>query len=193
MPVIKRYPNRKLYDTNAKQYITLEGIADLIRLGQDIQVIDNASGEDLTTVTLTQIIFELEKKQSGFLPRSILASLIETGGDRLHSLQKNIFGQLTFFTQVDEEIKQRIQALVKQGELADREGKRLIDRMISLGAGRLSQKPLPVDQDIERVLEKRRVPTRQDMDHLMDQLDTLMHKLDELENLRDHDPTPGDE
>jgi len=193
MPVIKRYPNRKLYDTNAKQYITLEGIADLIRLGQDIQVIDNASGEDLTTVTLTQIIFELEKKQSGFLPRSILASLIETGGDRLHSLQKNIFGQLTFFTQVDEEIRQRIQALVKQGELADREGKRLIDRMISLGAGRLSQKPLPVDQDIERVLEKSRVPTRQDMDHLMDQLDTLMRKLDELENLRDHDPTPGDE
>ncbi|MCK5314811.1 MAG: polyhydroxyalkanoate synthesis regulator DNA-binding domain-containing protein, partial [Anaerolineales bacterium] len=69
---IKRYPNRKLYDTEAKQYITLDEIADLIRQGQEIRVTDNVTGEDLTAVTLSQIIFEQEKKQSGFLPRSVL-------------------------------------------------------------------------------------------------------------------------
>jgi polyhydroxyalkanoate synthesis repressor PhaR len=56
MPLIKRYPNRKLYDTEAKSYITLEGVAALIRNGEDVQVIDHESGEDLTTLTLTQII-----------------------------------------------------------------------------------------------------------------------------------------
>ncbi|MGD8735253.1 MAG: polyhydroxyalkanoate synthesis regulator DNA-binding domain-containing protein, partial [Anaerolineae bacterium] len=55
MTRIKRYPNRKLYDTEAKQYITLEGIAALIRQGNEVQVIDHATGEDLTALTLTQI------------------------------------------------------------------------------------------------------------------------------------------
>ena len=67
MPIIKRYPNRKLYDTEAKKYITLDGIAELIRQGEEVVVIDHTTNEDLTAVTLTQIIFEQEKKSSGFL------------------------------------------------------------------------------------------------------------------------------
>ncbi len=63
MRVIKRYPNRKLYDTEGKQYISLERIAGLIRGGEDIHVVDHATHEDLTTVTLTQVIFEQEKRQ----------------------------------------------------------------------------------------------------------------------------------
>ncbi|MGD8806379.1 MAG: polyhydroxyalkanoate synthesis regulator DNA-binding domain-containing protein, partial [Chloroflexota bacterium] len=61
MILIKRYPNRKLYNTEAKQYVTLEGIAELIRQGQEVQITDHQTGEDLTAVTLTQIIFEQEK------------------------------------------------------------------------------------------------------------------------------------
>ena len=58
MLVIKRYPNRKLYDTEAKRYITLDGITELIHRGEDLHVVDHETGEDLTTVTLSQIIFE---------------------------------------------------------------------------------------------------------------------------------------
>ena len=54
MLVIKRYPNRKLYDTEAKRYITLDGIAELIRQGAEVRVIDHTTDEDLTAVTLTQ-------------------------------------------------------------------------------------------------------------------------------------------
>ncbi len=67
MVVIKRYPNRKLYDTIAKQYITLDGVAELVRQGSEIKVVDHASGEDLTAFTLTQIILEQEKKRMGYL------------------------------------------------------------------------------------------------------------------------------
>ena len=88
MLIIKRYPNRKLYDTEAKKYITLDGISDLIRDGQEIQVLDHASGEDLTAVILTQIIFEQEKKNSGFLPRSVLRGLVQAGGDTIGSLRR---------------------------------------------------------------------------------------------------------
>jgi len=89
MPVIKRYPNRKLYDTQAKQYITLDRIAELIREGSDIQVIDHASGEDITALTLSQVILEQEKRQSGFLPHSLLSNLIRAGGKQLDAIQRS--------------------------------------------------------------------------------------------------------
>ena len=63
--VIKRYPNRKLYDTDAKRYVRLNDIAKMIQAGHEIQVVDHTTQEDLTAVTLTQIIFEQEKKEGG--------------------------------------------------------------------------------------------------------------------------------
>ncbi|MCB0135660.1 MAG: polyhydroxyalkanoate synthesis regulator DNA-binding domain-containing protein, partial [Caldilineaceae bacterium] len=69
MPVIKRYPNRKLYDTESKRYVTLEHIAQMIQQGEDVIVTDHESGEDLTNLTLSQIIFEQEKKGSGLMSR----------------------------------------------------------------------------------------------------------------------------
>jgi polyhydroxyalkanoate synthesis repressor PhaR len=77
MPVIKRYPNRKLYDTAARRYISLDGIADLIRDGAEVQVVEYNTGEDLTALILMQIIVEQEKKQSGFLPQSVLTGLVQ--------------------------------------------------------------------------------------------------------------------
>ena len=71
MVIIKRYPNRKLYNTETKKYITLDGIADLIREGEEVQVLDHATGEDLTALSLSQILFEREKKSAGFLPHSV--------------------------------------------------------------------------------------------------------------------------
>lgn len=91
MPTIKRYPNRKLYDTEAKRYVTLDEITQMIRKGNDVQVIDHESGDDLTTLTLTQIILEQEKKSTdGFLPRTLLTSLIRTGGDTLEQLLRSV-------------------------------------------------------------------------------------------------------
>jgi len=88
MAIIKRYSNRKLYNTAQKKYITLDELASLIRGGEEIQVIDNHSGEDLTSVTLTQIILESEKKHQSGLPNSILTDIIKTGADELKSLSE---------------------------------------------------------------------------------------------------------
>ena len=115
MVTIKRYPNRKLYNTETKQYITLDGIGDLIREGNEIQVTDNATGEDLTALTLTQIILDQERKQSGVLSHSALTSLIRAGGDRLSALQRGLFSPLGLWNQIDEEIKRRVQTLVNRG------------------------------------------------------------------------------
>jgi polyhydroxyalkanoate synthesis repressor PhaR len=81
--VIKRYANRKLYDTQRSRYVTLDQIGDMIREGQDVKIIDNNSKEDLTSITLAQIIFEQEKKQPAFLPLSAMRNIIQSGGGAL--------------------------------------------------------------------------------------------------------------
>lgn len=77
--VIKRYSNRKLYDTQESRYVTLEELEELIRAGKEISVVDASTGEDLTSVTLTQIILENERSRRGSLPTGFLHQLIKHG------------------------------------------------------------------------------------------------------------------
>jgi len=81
MILIKRYSNRKLYCTRTKQYIKLDEIADLVCSGEDIQVIDNESGEDQTALTLAQIILEQEKTKKRGLSHALLSQLIRASAD----------------------------------------------------------------------------------------------------------------
>src|SRR5271157_2885525 len=74
--VIKKYPNRRLYDTSASRYINLEDIGELVRKGKDVQVVDAQTGEDLTRVTLTQVIMDDAKQQPTGLPLELLRQLI---------------------------------------------------------------------------------------------------------------------
>jgi len=74
--MIKKYANRRLYDTSSSSYINLEDIAAMVRNGKDVQVMDARTGEDLTRVTLTQIIVEDTKGQPTGLPLELLRQLI---------------------------------------------------------------------------------------------------------------------
>lgn len=85
--IVKRYANRKLYDTERSCYVTLEDISLMIKAGEEVQVIDNKSGDDLTSVTLAQIIFETEKKKN-FMSLALLRDLIQNGGEHLTGFAK---------------------------------------------------------------------------------------------------------
>ncbi|MDB4966094.1 MAG: accumulation regulator DNA-binding protein [Myxococcales bacterium] len=102
--VVKRYANRKLYDTQRSRYVTLEQIAEMIRAGEDVKIVDNNSKEDLTAITLTQIIFEEEKKQS-FLPLSALRNIIQSGANNM--------------TQFASQAGERMRGIFKRGEGED--------------------------------------------------------------------------
>ena len=79
--IIKRYPNRKLYDTFESRYITLNEIANLLRDGHDIQVVDSRSGEDITSVTLAQVLVGEEKSHRKSVGIHKMATLIQQGGE----------------------------------------------------------------------------------------------------------------
>jgi len=101
--VIKRYTNRKLYDTVESRYVTLEEIAEMLRAGDDVQIIDNKTKEDLTNVTLAQIIFEQEKKQTR-MPLSMLRDLVRDGGGTLQGF-------------ISREIQPRVATLREEAEV----------------------------------------------------------------------------
>ena len=104
--LIKRYGNRKLYDTLESRYITLEEIARLVRGGSDVKVIDNENGDDLTTITFAQIILEEEKRRSSLLSLGLLRELIQHGEDTLATLRSGV--------------DKGIEAIGSMGELAGR-------------------------------------------------------------------------
>ncbi len=79
MRTIKRYSNRKLYDTQNKKYITLNEIAKLVRAGEDLRVLDNETEEDLTNITLSQILHEKERSHKGSLPKSFFTNVLQSG------------------------------------------------------------------------------------------------------------------
>jgi polyhydroxyalkanoate synthesis repressor PhaR len=80
--VIKRYTNRKLYDTVESRYVTLDEIAEMVKQGVEVQIVDNRTKEDLTSVTLAQIVFEEEKKKNQ-MPLSVLREIIRRPGDSI--------------------------------------------------------------------------------------------------------------
>lgn len=106
--VIKRYTNRKLYDTVESRYVTLDEIAQMIKGGAEVKIVDNRSKEDLTSVTLAQIIFEEEKKRSQ-MPLGVLREIIRHGGEAVAGFYQEKVG-----TRLQErltEVKSRAESL----------------------------------------------------------------------------------
>ena len=84
--IIKKYANRRLYDTESSSYITLERLAEMVRQKRDFKVVDAKSGEDITRGVLTQIIMDEEARGSTMLPVNFLRQLISMYGDQMQSV-----------------------------------------------------------------------------------------------------------
>lgn len=88
--LIKRYANRKLYDSQSSRYVTLDAVADLVRAGEDLRIIDNESGEDLTAITFAQVIYEDAKRRESGLEVPVLRWIIRQGGLTLHEIMEQV-------------------------------------------------------------------------------------------------------
>jgi polyhydroxyalkanoate synthesis repressor PhaR len=141
--VIKRYSNRKLYDTVESRYVTLDEIAEMIKAGSEVKIIDNRSKEDLTSVTLAQIIFEEEKKRSK-MPLSMLRDIIRHGGETLSGFLTTQVGQ------AGQKIKEEAEGL--RARILRRE-----DGTVRPGPEKEAPKPNAIEQARELVAQSQRV------------------------------------
>ena len=109
MKIIKRYTNRKLYDTERSCYVTLDEIAGMVRGGEEVKIIDNKSGEDLTTVTLAQILYEEEKKDRRMLPLQTLRMIIQSPSELIQRMSRPV-------TDLRDQTQQQVEHLRKRAD-----------------------------------------------------------------------------
>lgn len=107
--VVKKYANRRLYNTESSSYITLDNLADMVRAGRDFIVYDARSGDDITRSVLTQIIVEEENKGHALLPTAFLRQLIGFYGDRFGGLMPRYLEQsFAAFARQQEQVRDAV-------------------------------------------------------------------------------------
>jgi len=122
---IKKYPNRRLYNTQKSAYITLEDVSDLIKKGFLIQVTDVGTGDDVTSLVLTQIVMNKAKEDNAILPVSLLHLVIQYGESHLHDffekyLETTIENYLGYRKQMDDQINTYMEMGVDFSTLAEK-------------------------------------------------------------------------
>ncbi len=188
MPLIKRYANRKLYDTEAKRYITLDGIAEMIRQQQDVKVIDHETGEDITALTQAQIIFEQERKLRSGIPHTVFTNLIQTSSDTFSQVWHALIPPEEWKKAVDVEIEQRVQALIQRDTVSDDEGFRILDLLLTRpivetpAATPKTDRPAPLNS-LEKII-KQRTPTQEQLEQLTKQVEALSAEVERLTKLK---------
>ena len=179
MRLIKRYPNRKFYDSGGKTYVSLAGIASLVRAGEEIQVVDTRDGGDITTLVLSQILRQEEKRES-FLSRSLLSTLIRRSSSGLRQLRNSFQASLHALRALEDEVHENIDRLVDRGEISLEDAQQLREEL--LARARHTQAALEgrILKEIETSLIRLRVPNQEDVEALNRQLRDIETKVDRL-------------
>jgi polyhydroxyalkanoate synthesis repressor PhaR len=158
--VIKKYQNRKLYDTQDSCYVTLDGIAKMIRDNEDILVIDNNTKADVTALILTQVLYEQEKTNQSVLPVSILKNIVKSGSNNLFEfIQKYILGAIEAQLKTQEDIKGYLDRMVQKGDLTKAEADTLLLQLKTASDNARSTLDQRIEDRLERILGKRATTT----------------------------------
>jgi polyhydroxyalkanoate synthesis repressor PhaR len=169
MKTIKRYPNRKLYDTEQSRYITLEEIAGFLKEGGEVHVIDSKSGEDITAVTLAQVLLGEEKRKKPSVPMQRLLTFLQSGNELL---QRTIAPVTTLKDEAEKTV----------ARLMHREPAEELRDFIMTTHKAYDEVQRRVDERLQMVLATARnlSPILKDMDHLRTEVAALERRIEEL-------------
>lgn len=125
--VIKRYGNRRLYNTETKSYVNYEDLAKIVRDGNDVQVIDSTSGEDVTKAVLIQVILEEEKNNKTVLPTEFLFQLLRSREESMQDFFKNhLAASFNAYMKTKEEFDNRFRTMLEMATAAPQMWEKLI-------------------------------------------------------------------
>ena len=180
--LIKRYGNRKLYDVEASRYVTLDGIRALVQAGADVRVIDNDSGEDLTRLTLAQIIYEAEKKTNGGaaggLSLPLLRRLVQFGDETVRDLRRGVERGREALESVREAAEQRVQQLVGRGKKGKKgkKGASLLGEILEAPQRTLDDLQQRIDTQVRQSVE--RVTSNPTLRHELKRIEQSLRQLE---------------
>jgi polyhydroxyalkanoate synthesis repressor PhaR len=160
--LIKRYGNRKMYDTRESRYVTLDNVAELVRRGDDLRIVDNDSGEDLTAVTFAQVIFEEAKRRNGFLGLPVLRRIIQHGGAAVQEILSGVDRGREALGNVRELAERGVKQLVQGADVrhgreqqpAAPGGRGLLDEILDIPQKQIEQLQHRIDTQVRNSLER---------------------------------------
>jgi polyhydroxyalkanoate synthesis repressor PhaR len=174
--IIKKYANRRLYNTGTSTYVTLEDLADMVKAGEDFVVYDAKSSEDITRSVLTQIIFEQESKGQNLLPITFLRQLIRFYGDSIQNLIPTYLDfSIDSLVREQEKFRNQMTGAFGSASLSDqvRRNTEMFEQAMRMflpfGGSRPAAPPAPASE-----------PERNDLDQLRKQLDEMQKRLDKM-------------
>jgi polyhydroxyalkanoate synthesis repressor PhaR len=191
--VIKRYTNRKLYDTVESRYVTLDEIAQMIKGGAEVKIIDNRTKEDLTSVTLAQIIFEEEKKRSQ-MPLGVLREIIRHGGEAVAGFYQEKAGTIagkvaqslsevkSRTESIREDLEQRVRGVTGIFRKGSEEGTASVKEVLAAGEKAVDELRGKVDTAVKQALDTLGGPAgmASEIERLQKRVHELESKLDQL-------------
>jgi polyhydroxyalkanoate synthesis repressor PhaR len=182
MHKIKRYANRKLYDTKSKKYITLDKIAKLLKAGEEISVLDNKTGEDITAATVSQILARTKQGQTDNGASNVMIQLLRKGPGTLVDYGKKYISLWDrALTMADEEIDRLVERLVKEKEITPSEGSRLKKDMLNRAEDMKKWIAEKIDQRVNEALDLMNLASKEKVSQLTGKIDTLTRKVQNLE------------
>jgi len=182
MRKIKKYANRKLYDTTDKQYISLKRLSELIKTGEEVQIIDNTNGEDITSSVVSQLLARDKKAAKEEVPPGLLFDLLRKGGGAVSDYARKYasFWKDAVHLAEDEGDK-LIKRLVKNKELTAAEAGKLKKEIVGYAGSMKAWISETVDRRVKDVTDKMNMATKEQIAELTEKVDALAKKIEKLE------------
>ena len=192
--VIKKYANRRLYNTGTSTYVTLEDLAEMVKRGEDFTVLDAKSGDDITHPVLTQIIFELENSKDGqnMLPIPFLRQLIAFYGDQMQMIVPSFLEQsMVAFSKEQERLREQmkdafgkapiVSGPIKALEEQTRRNMEMFQNAMRMFTPFPQAGPTGPEPD-EPPAPRKPSPKNEDLADLKEQIAAMQRKLDQMDS-----------
>jgi polyhydroxyalkanoate synthesis repressor PhaR len=190
---IKKYANRRLYNTGTSTYVTLEDLAVMVKKEEDFVVVDAKTGVDITRSVLTQIIFDEENKGTNLLPISFLRQLIRFYGDQMEAIVPSFLdASISSLTRDQDKLREQMKSFGVPGfEMVEEHTRRNMDMFeqalkmfnpFGLPTGTSSAKPDPAPSAAEPTAPN---PSADDLTNLKDQIAEMQRKVEALSTKKD--------
>lgn len=179
---IKKYANRKLYDTTDKKYISRVRLSKLIKQGQDVEIIDNETGEDITASIVSSLIATTRGKAGAAVPSGVLIQLFRRGSNAVTDYAKRYMSLWQrSFVMAEDEIDNMVKGLVKNREISTSEGNRLKQEIIGYTAVIKTWISDTIDRRLKEVLSATNLATKDQVSELRTHIEMLERKIETIQ------------
>lgn len=181
--LIKRYANRRLYDVQAKKTITLQGLAELIREGRDVMVMDNRTKEDITLPTLFQVLSMEAREWKESLPSVRVARelIVKGGGTMVDLVKKAMLAGIGAFVVTREKVEDLVDDLIKRGELSKGDRAKFVRELVGKAEARSQEVKRWVDERVKVGMFKFKMAKAEEVAALSKRVDDLTKTISRLE------------